>query len=183
MAPELLSSTDYQPPADIFSLALTLFETCLVPGLSALPREGKQWRDLREGNPPEIVNRQVSLCNLIYLSMNPDPNRRPTVDHILNINEVINSPKTDSIIMSAKQICPKKTSLTRSASFRPIFGNILIPSSSSSTDEIERLQTPTNEGNSYFFGYQYQTSSSSSNPEPIDQSESCISTISTPIEN
>ena len=39
MAPELLASNDHRPSADIFSLALTLYETCLIPSASSLPSE------------------------------------------------------------------------------------------------------------------------------------------------
>ena len=57
MAPELLDSSDRYPPADIFSLGLTLYESCslvrnrdrIVQGLSSLPSEGPDWHTLRHG--------------------------------------------------------------------------------------------------------------------------------------
>ena len=57
MAPELLDSSDRYPPADIFSLGLTLYESCslvrnrdrVVQGLSSLPSEGPDWHTLRHG--------------------------------------------------------------------------------------------------------------------------------------
>jgi hypothetical protein len=57
MAPELLDSSDRYPPADVFSLGLALYESCIFndhseiisDGLSALPSEGPDWHVLRHG--------------------------------------------------------------------------------------------------------------------------------------
>ena len=86
MAPELLNSSDRYPPADVFSMALTLYEVCILSerrqvaaaGLSSLPSEGPEWHSLREGDAPCLVNRDQQLCSLILEAMSPVPSARIT---------------------------------------------------------------------------------------------------------
>jgi hypothetical protein len=69
MAPELLDSSDRYPPADVFSLGLALYESCIfndhgemvANGLSALPSEGPGWHMLRHGE----VNFHINFLHLV----------------------------------------------------------------------------------------------------------------------
>jgi len=106
MAPELLESSDRQPPADMFSLGLTLYELCLPPaplvqsthdshnGLnmnkfgmqnapnpliqigSGLPFEGPMWHVLREGKAEPLLGRPPALQAAIARAMVPCPSDR-----------------------------------------------------------------------------------------------------------
>ena len=78
---QLLNSSDRLPPADIFSLGLTLYECCMadpLTGLYIMPSEGAIWRALREGNVDMMtgsVTRSHDLCIIIQKAFcpNPDP--------------------------------------------------------------------------------------------------------------
>jgi serine/threonine protein kinase len=80
MAPELLSSgaAGRAPPADIFSLGMSLFELtwdCAPPG------EGQQWQDIRAGLVPpcpRALGRSPELQAIILACLSPDPAHRPT---------------------------------------------------------------------------------------------------------
>lgn len=61
--------------ADIFSLGITLFE---AGGGGALPKNGQQWHDLREGRVPDLPNISREFNDLIKLMTHPDPGRRPS---------------------------------------------------------------------------------------------------------
>jgi len=124
MAPELLNSSDRLPPADIFSLGLTLYECCMADpatGLYIMPSEGTTWRAMREGpvNMSGSVSRSAELCSIIQDSLLPDPNKRPTTTQILNIPAIrITGIKEDKILMSARDIIVQDERLFRTASFK-----------------------------------------------------------------
>ncbi|KHN85935.1 Membrane-associated tyrosine- and threonine-specific cdc2-inhibitory kinase wee-1.3, partial [Toxocara canis] len=82
LAPETLNSPPSKP-ADIFSLGISILE--LATDLD-LPSRGDGWRMLREGNIPEVFTRKLSpkLVHLIYWMMEPDPDKRPTAQQLLN---------------------------------------------------------------------------------------------------
>jgi serine/threonine protein kinase len=84
MAPELLSSGARHPSADIFSLGLTLYELASTCSWE-LPSEGSKWQELRNGSdPPELPrSRCPELSQLIKAMINPDPQRRPSADDII----------------------------------------------------------------------------------------------------
>jgi serine/threonine-protein kinase RIO1 len=81
MAPELLDSSDRYPPADIFSLGLTLYEVCIsslsqnidnvAAGNSPLPSEGLDWHVLRDGQAPPLLGRSIALTTLIKVLLPP----------------------------------------------------------------------------------------------------------------
>lgn len=125
MAPELLNSTDRYPPADVFSMALTLYEVCVLSerrqmvaaGLSSLPAEGPEWHSLREGEAPSLVNRDQQLCALIRLAMSPVPSARLTAQTILAAAAKQESTGTPDVMLmqaTAPFVGPK---LTRVKSF------------------------------------------------------------------
>ena len=125
MAPELLNSSDRLPPADIFSLGLTLYECCMADPLSGLyimPSEGAIWRALREGTVDMgsgNVSRSYDLCTIIQKSICPDPNDRPTTTQILSLPAIkLASTKEDKILMSAPEIIVQDERLFRTASFK-----------------------------------------------------------------
>uniref|UniRef100_A0A915BPH6 Membrane-associated tyrosine- and threonine-specific cdc2-inhibitory kinase n=3 Tax=Parascaris univalens TaxID=6257 RepID=A0A915BPH6_PARUN len=82
LAPEVLNSPPAKP-ADIFSLGISILE--LATDLD-LPSRGDGWRMLREGNIPEMFTNKISskLRHLIYWMMEPDPEKRPTAQQLLN---------------------------------------------------------------------------------------------------
>jgi serine/threonine protein kinase len=84
MAPELLSSEERHPSADIFSLGLTLYELA-SPCSWELPSEGSKWQELRNGShSPDLPrSRCPELSQLIKTMINPHPQRRPSADDIL----------------------------------------------------------------------------------------------------
>lgn len=81
LAPELMQGR-FTKSADIFSLGITLLE--LACDLD-LPRGGDTWHQLRNGQLPERFTQGISadLRKLILLMMDPQPQKRPTVDEIL----------------------------------------------------------------------------------------------------
>jgi serine/threonine protein kinase len=90
MAPELLSSGARHPSADIFSLGLTLYELASTCSLE-LPSEGSKWQELRNGShSPDLPrSRCPELSQLIKTMINPDPQRRPSADDILERLETV----------------------------------------------------------------------------------------------
>eukprot|EP00596_Hydrurales_sp_CCMP1899_P009863 CAMPEP_0119054310 /NCGR_PEP_ID=MMETSP1177-20130426/74984_1 /TAXON_ID=2985 /ORGANISM="Ochromonas sp, Strain CCMP1899" /LENGTH=1254 /DNA_ID=CAMNT_0007034505 /DNA_START=97 /DNA_END=3861 /DNA_ORIENTATION=+ len=127
MAPELLDSSDRDTPADVFSLGLALYESCIfndhsemvANGLSALPSEGPGWHMLRHGEAPSVSVERYSetLCSLITGTMRPRPMDRPTTENILKIPQVMNTTyEVDKILQSASNITVNR--LVRSGSFK-----------------------------------------------------------------
>ena len=156
MAPELLLSMYHRPSADIFSMALTLYETCLIPCLNTLPSDGEKWHDLREGRALVLSGRPDNINDLILKCMAPEPSERPSTEELLNKQEIVDVSTTlDSTLLSAKFRQPTGKKLNRSRSFRPIETessmsvHSIDTSSSSSIDrscslELLRNKTPTN---------------------------------------
>ena len=129
MAPELLASSDRYPSADIFSLGLTLYETCIsctpqhreavAAGSSPLPLEGPLWHILRDGEAPPPQDRAVALCTLIHACLHPITSERPSTESILALPELINITSmtgTDLLLESAPKM-PAKVPLARATSF------------------------------------------------------------------
>ena len=118
MAPELLNSSDRYPPADIFSMALTLYEVCILSerrqmaaaGVSSLPSEGPDWHSLREGDAPCLVNRDQQLCSLIQQAMSPIPSARLTAQTIATAaadQELTRTPDAMLMFAAAPYLGPK----------------------------------------------------------------------------
>ncbi|KAL7034499.1 hypothetical protein ACKWTF_007991 [Chironomus riparius] len=86
IAPELLEG-NYSFANDIFSLGITLLE---LASNVELPANGKLWQSLRTGIiPQEIFNEMKSLSpellSIIKSMLEPDPQKRPTVNTLLNM--------------------------------------------------------------------------------------------------
>ncbi|XP_072705234.1 membrane-associated tyrosine- and threonine-specific cdc2-inhibitory kinase [Ciconia boyciana] len=71
------------PPADVFSLALTLLELGLG---ERLPEGGEGWQELRRGGLPHGVAPGFSaeLRQVLDAMLEPDPRRRPTAEELLS---------------------------------------------------------------------------------------------------
>ena len=148
MAPELLDpQIEPHSSADMFSLSLTLYETCLVPGLTALPSQGDQWASLRDGRASPIQGRAESLTRMISALMSKSPKARPTALETLEYPELRSLPEVDETILSAK-LNLRANGLSRSASFRPIM-NISIPGNNQYNIR-ESMTTPTGDSSSVF---------------------------------
>lgn len=68
LAPELMN-LQFGPPADIFSLGMTILE--LATDLD-LPKQGETWQLLRQGNLPPAASSKC-LCILCNSLCNPRP--------------------------------------------------------------------------------------------------------------
>jgi serine/threonine protein kinase len=130
MAIELLESSDRYPSADIFSLGLTLYETCISCtekyreavglGQSPLPNEGPFWHVLREGNAPDLPGRDAALCDVIKQAMSLLPADRPTTSSILavpQVRDIALHRKPDIITTAAAALALEPHQLARAASF------------------------------------------------------------------
>ncbi len=83
MAAELLRPGNHKPPADMFSLGISLFE--VVWGHDALPKSGHEWHALRNGNVPPCpaaAQRSSALQELVLALMHPEPSQRPTAAQV-----------------------------------------------------------------------------------------------------
>jgi hypothetical protein len=110
MAPELLASSDRQSPADVFSLALTLYEMCILSehrlragaGLSPLQSGGPDWHRLRNGDAPPLTGRGDPLRSMIRAAMDPSPAARPSTETILASADMADAMRNpDSLLQSA----------------------------------------------------------------------------------
>ena len=130
MALELLDSSDRYPSADIYSLGLTLYETCISCtekhreavglGQSPLPNEGPFWHVLREGNAPDPPGRDAELCDVIRKAMSLLPADRPTTNTILaipHVRDIALHRKPDIIMSAAAALALEPHQLARAASF------------------------------------------------------------------
>lgn len=67
--------------ADIFSLAITIFE---AGGGGPLPKNGPEWHSLRNGNVPDLPSISREFNDLIKQMAHPNPNERPSSTSIFN---------------------------------------------------------------------------------------------------
>ena len=124
---ELLNSLDRYPSADVFSLGLTLYETCfpLPPPLSplCLPAEGELWHLLRSGSAEPVKGRPLSLQTLVSSCMCATASDRTTTSQMLSLKEVVHSLRgnDDPTIANARSVTPLRGGLNRAESFLPIF--------------------------------------------------------------
>jgi cell division septum initiation protein DivIVA len=87
MAPELLRSGGRAPPADIFSLGLSLFE--FAWGCEP-PLEGEGWHEIRQMKIPPLSqqlteHRSLELLSCIVAMLHHVPEKRPTAADILEM--------------------------------------------------------------------------------------------------
>ncbi|XP_063078095.1 membrane-associated tyrosine- and threonine-specific cdc2-inhibitory kinase [Engraulis encrasicolus] len=86
MAPELLRG-EYGPPADVFSLGVSILElACSME----VPKGGEGWQQLRQGIlPSEFTNGlSVELQRVLRLMLTSDPEARPSVEQLLALPSV-----------------------------------------------------------------------------------------------
>lgn len=82
MAPEVLRGA-YGKPADLFSLGLVMLE---IAAYCDLPESGEAWHNLRRADLSDVPFDECvtgELIEIIRGLLQPDPNLRLTVDHIL----------------------------------------------------------------------------------------------------
>lgn len=161
MAGELLDNCVLQPSADIFSLALTLYEASyseqqLRDGSICLPTRGETWRALREGRAPTLRHRDPAFAALVAAAMSPEPAQRPSAIDILRVPEVAAVPTgldretervvADETLLTARLVQPNPRALFqqgRSLSFVPIHSmglSVVIPEGA--MDDSDRAFTP-----------------------------------------
>ena len=161
MAPELLDSCDRFPPADIFSLGLTLYELCMTDGRLenySLPSEGISWHALREGRAECIPNRSPVLCSIIQEKMIfPSPLLRPTSSQLLALPEVkAMNDVVDPLLNNAQPMQLLRRRTIGTSSFNPILArdlglnihanlNLVNPGDVASMRNDDRVRTPTGE--------------------------------------
>ncbi|EEB09102.1 WEE protein kinase Wee1 [Schizosaccharomyces japonicus yFS275] len=108
IAPEVLTHHQYDKPADVFSLGITVFEAAAN---IVLPDNGLSWRKLRSGDlsdaprlsssefrssssldtgeiPANNIIGQGGLDRIVQWMLSPNPLDRPTVDQVLTTDEV-----------------------------------------------------------------------------------------------
>ena len=75
--PREILQEDFQhlAKADIFSLALTVFE---AGGGCELPKNGDEWHAIRQGQLPQLPHYSTGLNNLLKSMIHPDPKQRPS---------------------------------------------------------------------------------------------------------
>ncbi|CAH1798903.1 unnamed protein product [Owenia fusiformis] len=66
---------DHLSKADIFSLALTIYE---VASGSELPKNGDSWHEIRQGKLPYLTQYSAHLNGLLKSMIHPDPRVRPS---------------------------------------------------------------------------------------------------------
>lgn len=86
LAPEIMEG-NFTKAADVFSLGITTLE--LACDLE-LPGQGENWHVLRSGTLPDYIAQRLSpeLRTMIEEMMQPNPNKRPTVDQLLERPEI-----------------------------------------------------------------------------------------------
>ncbi|KAG0719305.1 Membrane-associated tyrosine- and threonine-specific cdc2-inhibitory kinase [Chionoecetes opilio] len=85
LAPELMN-LEFGPPADLFSLGMTVLE--LATDLD-LPKHGDAWQMLRQGKlPPAANNISKELQNLLLGLLHLDPKKRFTSDQALSLPSI-----------------------------------------------------------------------------------------------
>ena len=81
--------------SDIFSLGITLYETCYG---RPLPICGQEWHDLRDGKFSKSLNINPTLYVIMRQMMHPDPSKRPSATDLLSRSELI--PNSDNVFLS-----------------------------------------------------------------------------------
>ncbi|CAF4957315.1 unnamed protein product [Pieris macdunnoughi] len=71
----LQENFNHLPKADIFAFGLTLFEAA---GGSALPKNGQEWHDIRDGKLPDLPKVSREFNELLKKMVDPNPLNRPT---------------------------------------------------------------------------------------------------------
>lgn len=130
MAHELLDSSDRYPPADIYSLGLTLYEACIsctpqhreavAQGDCPLPSEGPLWHVLRDGDAPAPQGRDPELCAVIRAAMRYEPLDRPSTKDILalpDVRDVVQQRFTQAVLRPVRVPSSEPHQLARAASF------------------------------------------------------------------
>ncbi|KAK7063100.1 Protein kinase, membrane associated tyrosine threonine 1 [Halocaridina rubra] len=85
LAPEILESK-FGPPADIYSLGMTILE--LATDLD-LPRQGEPWQRLRMGELPPAASHLSDELKVVLIGLlNPNPEKRLTADQALTLAPV-----------------------------------------------------------------------------------------------
>lgn len=85
LAPEVMK-LEFGPPADLFSLGMTILE--LATDLD-LPKHGEAWQMLRQGMLPPAANGiSNDLQNMLLGLLHPNPQKRLTADQALSLPSV-----------------------------------------------------------------------------------------------
>ena len=114
----LEDNTEHQDltKSDIFSLGITMYETCID---RPLPICGQEWQDLRDGKFSKPAGINPTLYFILKQMMHPDASKRPSATDLLSRSEL--SANSDNIFLSsARNALPKGTRslpLKRSASW------------------------------------------------------------------
>jgi serine/threonine protein kinase len=136
MAPELLASSDRHSPADVFSLALTLYEMCILSehrlragaGLSPLQSGGPDWHLLRNGDAPPLMGRGDTLRSIIRAAMDPSPAARPSTETILASADMADAMRYPDALLQSASAPSLGPTLCRVPSFVLSMDNSLNPS-------------------------------------------------------
>ncbi|KAL7442473.1 hypothetical protein ACHAXM_008428 [Skeletonema potamos] len=89
---------------DIFSLGITLYETCVG---CPLPHCGQDWQDLRDGKLSKPLDINPTLYLIIKQMMHPDPSKRPTASDLLARSEL--SVNSDDVFLSSTNTISSKS--------------------------------------------------------------------------
>jgi len=88
---------------DIFSLGITLYETCIG---RPLPLCGEEWQDLRNGKLSKPVDINPTFYVIIKQMMHPDPSKRPSASELLARSEL--SANSDNVFLPPSNIPSSK---------------------------------------------------------------------------
>jgi len=88
---------------DIFSLGITLYETCIN---RPLPLCGEEWQDLRDGKLSKPVDINPTFYVIIKQMMHPDPSKRPSASELLARSEL--SANSDNVFLPPSNIPSSK---------------------------------------------------------------------------
>jgi wee1-like protein kinase len=94
----LENNTEHQDltKSDIFSLGITMYETCID---RPLPICGQEWQDLRDGKFSKPAGINPTLYFILKQMMHPDPSKRPSATDLLSRSEL--SANSDNIFLSS----------------------------------------------------------------------------------
>ncbi|XP_063930222.1 wee1-like protein kinase [Zophobas morio] len=88
----LQESFDHLTKADIFSLALTIYE---LGRNSPLPPNGPEWHSIREGLLEQLPFCSSSFNNLLKKMVDPIPEKRPPSEFVVQFVSEISSVETE----------------------------------------------------------------------------------------